>query len=496
MSETGPRYLEQLPDFSKSKFTAIVSDLHLCEEEPIHIKYPLWKKYKTREFFFDDDFAAFTRYISDKAHGETVELILNGDIFDFDSVSTLPESPPFRLSWLERRRGMHPQKEKSEFKIKRILEHHKVWVTALREFILKGHRVIFVIGNHDLELNFQRVQRAILDAFNLPPENQNQVRFNEWFYISNGDTLIEHGNQYDPYCMAQDPVNPFILRFNRIEARVPFGNLATRYLINGMGFFNPHVDSNYLMSAKEYARFFFRYMFRAQPLLMLDWFWGSTITLIQSFIDRLRPSLRDPLTIEDRVEWIAAKSNATPRMVRELQELFVPPAASYPLIIMRELWLDRAFLVVGILVVVLQLFLFFATVKGPSLWWMLLPLLPLAAFLPFFIFYSRTVASLVVESKEPKESILATSGHITRTNRIVYGHTHIMRHEVIGPIEHLNSGTWSPAFADVECTKPIGIKTFVWITPNAEDGRQAQLLTFNKGRATAAKAASRNFDEK
>src|SRR6185437_13267955 len=161
------------------------------------------------------------------------------------------------------------------------------------------------------------------------------VRFCEWFYISNGDTLIEHGNQYDPYCMTQDPVRPFIVRFNRIEIRLPFGNLTTRYLINGMGFFNPHLDTNFIMSPKEYVKFFLRYMLRAQPELILTWFWGSVVILVQSFFDRLRPAIANPLGIEDRVEWIAKKANADPRVVRQLKEIFVAPAASYPSLILR-----------------------------------------------------------------------------------------------------------------------------------------------------------------
>lgn len=489
--DEGPSAIRKLPDFSSAEYTAIISDLHLCEEEPVHLEAPLWKKYKSRQFFFDHDFAQFLPHLRQRSRGKPVELVLNGDIFDFDSVTTLPEAPPYKISWLEKRRGLHPQKEKSEFKIKRILQHHAEWVAALQEFIKEGNRVIFVIGNHDLELHFHRVQEAIAQALCPEPEMRDQIRFCEWFYISNGDTLIEHGNQYDPYCMAQDPINPYILRFNRIEVRVPFGNLATRYLINGMGFFNPHVDSNFIMSAAEYARFFFRYMFRAQPLLMVDWLWGSTVALVQSFIDRLRPSLRDPLTIEDRVQYIAAKSNGTPRMVRELQELFVAPASSYPLIIMRELWLDRAFLVGAAFLVFLQLVLFLAPIKGQAIWWTMLPFIPVLLFVPFFVFYSRTVASLVVESKEPREDVLALAGQITKTTRIVYGHTHIMRHEVIGPIEHLNSGTWSPAFEDVECEKPYGQKTFVWIEPGGEGQRQSQLLAYKDGRSSSANAGSR-----
>src|SRR6476659_5663592 len=98
-----------MKDFGKARFTAIISDLHLCEAEPIHPRFPLWKKYKTREFFFDKTFADFLRHIVNMAGGSEVELVLNGDIFDFDSVMTLPDEPPFRVSWLEERRGLNPE---------------------------------------------------------------------------------------------------------------------------------------------------------------------------------------------------------------------------------------------------------------------------------------------------------------------------------------------------------------------------------------------------
>lgn len=72
---------------------------------------------------------------------------------------------------------------------------------------------------------------------------------------------------------------------------------------------------------------------------------------------------------------------------------------------------------------------------------------------------------------------------ITRVKRIIYGHTHAVRHEMIGAVEHLNSGCWSPAFLDIECTKPIDQKTYVWIAPTESGERQAELYRFLEGRS-------------
>ncbi len=467
--------LDPMKDFSRATYTAIISDLHLCEAEPPNLKHPLWKKYKTKEFFFDKEFADFLLAIEKKAQGDCVELILNGDIFDFDSVTALPEKPIFRISWLEKKRGLNPQEAKSVFKMDHILSFHPIWVKSLREFILRGNRVVIIIGNHDLEMHFPDVKRTLLKHLALPVEYLDNLRFNDWFYISNQDTLVEHGNQYDPYCVIEDPTAPFIRRFNLIEVKVPFGNMATRYMINGMGFFNPHDDANYVMSAGDYVKFFLKYMLRAQPFLVFSWFWGSVTILIKSFINRLRPSVKDPFNVEDNYSYIARKANATPRIVRELKQLFVDPASSNPVLIARELWLDRAFILLLSLVVIFQIFLFVETVYDTSLFWTFIPIL---IFAPFFMFYSKSVVSNVSEFKEPYERTLSAQGLIAGVSRVVYGHTHLALHQMIGPIEHLNSGTWSPSFKDVECTQRHGKMTLVWIAPNQEDGRDAELLYF------------------
>jgi len=468
-------------------YTAIVSDLHLCEAEPVHPRFPLWKKFKTRQFFFDDTFASFLKHIETKSQGDKIELILNGDIFDFDGVQTLPEAPSYRVSWLETKRGLFPRPERSRFKMQVIIKDHPVFFLVLRDFILKGHRVVLIAGNHDLELHFPEVQEEIYLALNLPADQKDQFEFSDWFYISNKDTLIEHGNQYDPYCVCEDPVHPFLQSYNFKTMRLPFGNLACRYMVNGMGFFNPHVDSNYIMSMGEYVRFFLKYVVRMQPLLIWTWFWGAMVTLWHSLADRFDDPIRDPLRVEDRINDIARRANAEPRMVRELRELFVTPATNNPFLIARELWLDRAFLIFVALFLVIELMVIVRQFVDISFAWALIPFF---FFLPFFLFYSNSVTSMVSSFKEPDEKVLSTAGAIAHVSRIVYGHTHVIRHEMIGPIEHLNSGCWSPAFLDVECTKTVDTKTFVWISPDPE-GRRASLLMFKDNQSSEALQSQR-----
>jgi UDP-2,3-diacylglucosamine pyrophosphatase LpxH len=487
--------MTELANFSESKYTAIISDLHLCEAEPSHPKFPLWKKFKTREFFFDQAFASFLEHIQEKADGEKVELVLNGDIFDFDSVTSIPEAPTYRVSWLERARGLKPRPERSQYKIQAILKDHDVFFKAMSQFIQNENRVIFVIGNHDLELHFEEVQREIINYLKIPARLNYLVRFADWFYISNADTLIEHGNQYDAYCVCEDPINPFSQGYNYKTIKLPFGNLACRYLMNGMGFFNPHVDSNYIMSMPEYLRFFMKYVARAQPELVLTWLWGAIFTLWGSFRDRLDRQIKDPMKIEDRVNRIARRANAEPRMVREMRELIVPSASENPFLIAKELWLDRAFLIFIAFIGIFEIMILIRQIFDVSFFWAFIPLF---IFLPFFMFYSKSITSMVSSYKEPDERILSRAAAITKTTRIVFGHTHITRHEVIGAVEHLNCGTWSPAFLDVECRKAVDQKHFVWIEPDEDQAnlRTAQLLMYKEGMSAEAPTTGRKRTKK
>ena len=468
-----------------SLYTAIISDLHLTDAEPSRpkhkVRHPLWKKFKTKTFFIDHALAEFVNHILELAEAAeenpSVELILNGDIFDFDSVMALPEKQLYSMSWIETRRGLFPKEDRSVFKVNVILEEHKEFIDALSEFVKKGHKLIFIPGNHDVEIHFEKVQKAIISALGLNPLEKQRVKFVSWFYISNDDTLIEHGHQQDPYCMCENPLNPFLVDYNELMIRLPFGNVACRYIMNGMGLFNPHVETNYIMSLSGYLNFFFKYLMRAQPLIIWTWLWGSVATLIHVIVDRFATPYKPPESIEDRVEREALKSNTKPRVVRELQELFAIPAVQNPYMIAKELWLDRLFLILfgllGAIFVVQQLKNFF----GISLFWVFLPIMFL---MPFFLFYARSISSLVGTYKEPDEELFAKQSEVTGVSRIVYGHTHIPRHEYYGAVEHLNSGTWSPGFTDVECTVSEERNNYVWITPNPEnlESRKAELKQF------------------
>ncbi len=456
-----PPFIASDVDFSVATNTIILSDIHLTTAEEVNPKDPLWRRFKQREFFIDDAFKIFLEKLHAQHGAEPIELILAGDIFDFDGVTTLPTKHRFIVTYLEKKRGLHAEERKSRFKMRCILQDHPVFMKALSEFVKKGHRVVFIIGNHDLELHWDSVKQLLVEALELDVNQQQNIRFTNWFYLSNKDTLIEHGNQHDCHSNCQNPVNPIIRGFFKDRIRIPFSSLANRFMLNGMGYFNPHSDRSYLMSAKEYMKFFFQQLVRREPLLLWTWFWGAVATLIFTFKEGFTEEVKDPLAVEDQIEEIARLSNATPRMVRELKEVHARPYFTDPLGLMRELWLDRAFLVLLAIILGFWVMSLLNVVWRLSYWWMFI--LAGAFLAPFFIFYFRSFKSKVIVPVEFYRRAVKLSSRITRVRRVVYGHTHVFGHTNFDGVEYLNSGTWSPAFVDIACTVPMCPKTFVWI---------------------------------
>ncbi len=462
------------------RHTIVLSDVHLADAEPAHPRNPLWKRFKRPKLFVDRTFRDFLNYLQKQVPGE-IELVLNGDIFDFDSVMALPRKKMFSFTWFERARGLASEEAKSRYKMRVIMTDHNVFVDAMRAFVMKGNRVVFVIGNHDVELHWPSVQEEFRRCLDVPDHVQGNIRFCEWFYISEKDTLIEHGNQYDDYCVCHDPIHPLIKKGSRILVRLPFGNLAGKFMLNGIGLMNPHVDTSFIKPWREYVVFFYKYVVRTQPFIIWTWFWGAVATLFVSLTEGFLPPLKDPLTVESRVEDIAQRSQATPQIVRGLRELHVHPAVFNPLKILRELWLDRAFLLLLILFISFQIFQILNVFAQFSTYWFFIPLL---GFLPIFIFYARSVQSEISKVNRLVYESAALSSRIAGVRRVIHGHTHKERHSWLDHVEVINTGTWSPAYKDVECTQPYGKKCFAWIRPKEDgSGRIGQLYEWKDGDA-------------
>ncbi len=154
----------------------VVSDLHLADGSPI------------LDCFADRQQTAFGELLASFGDGDgrgSVELIINGDCFDF------LVTRPYAFD------GTVDQPTAIQ-KIEKIIAAHRPFFTALRSFI--GHpdcTVTFTTGNHDLELCFARVRARVCAAIS-GQESDPRIYFCPTrFYRPLPDVYIEHGNHYD-----------------------------------------------------------------------------------------------------------------------------------------------------------------------------------------------------------------------------------------------------------------------------------------------------------
>lgn len=240
-----PTALEQDPPPS----ILIVSDLHLGEGADT----ATGRFRCTENFFADGAFQDFLRhYRPDAAKGAL--LILNGDVLDFLRISAVPGSDSDFAEWSstlaglgvsldaralrdsitarERRFGLRTNDFKSIWKLHRILLGHPQFFTALADWIGAGGRIVFVKGNHDLELHWELVRQAI--RADLARRGADPTRIAERLSFCE-DSLrianlhVEHGNRFEKLTTV---VGPPVLPGKSGELNFPLGSFVNRYIIN------------------------------------------------------------------------------------------------------------------------------------------------------------------------------------------------------------------------------------------------------------------------
>jgi UDP-2,3-diacylglucosamine pyrophosphatase LpxH len=268
----------------------VVSDLHLSGG----LDPGTGKTSRLEDFFRDDAFARFLRYhesIKDQPRfgGRPWLLILNGDIFDFLQVVSLPHDGRLLevikggddascLTDHERAYGLGTTALESEWKLKQIARGHQRFFAALGSFVARGNQIVVIRGNHDVELHWTEVQdRFVVEARRAhvrqwlreggsPPAKREayaeRIRFPPWFYHDPDRIYVEHGCQYDALNNFRDVLNP-VLPDDPQRIELPRGSLFVRYLFNRIEDVHPFADN-----VKPPTRYL-SWAFRKSPLKTL-----------------------------------------------------------------------------------------------------------------------------------------------------------------------------------------------------------------------------------
>jgi UDP-2,3-diacylglucosamine pyrophosphatase LpxH len=190
----------------------IVSDLHVGAGDYLD------------DFDQDESFKGLLESITRR---RSSELIINGDFIDFVAVTLDKEtSRPFsRLGCTE---------EESLRKLERMLEAHGGFFTALRQFMEKGHRVVLIPGNHDIDLFWPKLRDRLLEELGRP--DSGHFHFESSGVYKDGGLYVEHGNQYYADSVFEDFTHPFLRDPKTGELRLErsWGNCFMEYFSNGM----------------------------------------------------------------------------------------------------------------------------------------------------------------------------------------------------------------------------------------------------------------------
>jgi UDP-2,3-diacylglucosamine pyrophosphatase LpxH len=424
----------------------VLSDIHLCDVEE-HADG--WKAHKSGRFHHDEELEALTAAFEARAApGDSLTLVLNGDILDFDLVTAVPEDPPWPVRRSERRYGLEATAEKSAWKLRRILEHHPRFVAILARFLSAGHRVVYLLGNHDRELHFPEVRQAFVEEIErgaselgLMGVRGDAVRFEPWFFYVPGEIYAEHGQQYDYYSSFRNLLEPVVPTRRGPILDLPMGNLTNRYFLSRMGYFNPH-GSNYILNFFRYIHHWLKYYAFTRHSLVFPWLWGSVVVML-TLLWRRKRILQVPRGYEARLRHAAEHAGVPLEMVQELTRLQRLPIIHKFYRIVREFWIDR------VLIAAIMTGGTIALALSPIPLWIKL-MVPLSAFPLLYFLYEWLVQGESVFTAEHEIPKYARRiAELTGVKVVTFGHTHRPRLIPLArDTSFVDTGSWAPVLED------------------------------------------------
>lgn len=194
-------------------------------------------------------------------------LVLAGDTFDFVRVTAVPETEADFAAWSqaledlnkpqdpallrridskERRYGLRTNDYKSIWKLLLIARGHPGFFTALGEWLVAGGSLVIMRGNHDVELHWPLIRRAIrrqiAEAVPGAPVDTRLHYVEAGLRV--GNVYLEHGHQFEDITAVRgDPVLS-----DGDELKLPLGSFVNRYILNSLERFEPLLDTTKPMS--------------------------------------------------------------------------------------------------------------------------------------------------------------------------------------------------------------------------------------------------------
>lgn len=453
MTEAAPGPQEPLRSepAPRERRLVIVSDVHLSQAHPETDGDPRWMRYRRRDLHPDPDFARLLDCVLEAHGGDSIELVMNGDVLDYDAPWVKDGKSSFdEFPLTEQGCAEHTA---------RILADHPLWFDTMARVLLRGHRVMFLCGNHDIELCWPAVREVIrkdltrrwqafwsaaeslgqTEGLTPPRDLAERIRFRTWFHVTEDGVYLEHGSQYDHLNGVRHAMLPYTKDRTRIHP--VFGKQAFKRTGSRMGYFNPYYEETFYMGGIGYLRHFATHYFGSDRHIVRTWLFGMIRTMAEIFRHR---HAEDWTT--DMVRLAQEETGASEEAILATHALTVRPGEHTMIPLLREAWLDR----VG-----LALFLGLVVAGGYLLGGRTGALVAAAVMIALFAAYEILTPKPDLRTYDSAPPEVKNLWHIHDAVAICMGHTH-------RPFSHWepqgfygNSGSWCPAFHDEACQKPV-----------------------------------------
>jgi len=241
-------------------YRIVLSDLHLGTGTRRGQLNPL------EDFIHDDRFVELVEHYDQLAGPEgSVELILNGDIFDLLKVKIGGQWPT------------EVTQEIAVAKLQQCLDGHPRFVLAIKEFLQKpNNRVTYLPGNHDLELWFPSVQE-LFRRYVAPGGASGRVSFvtsSDTYYLPEG-IQIRHGHQFERIHRVDYSQMTRTRRDGTEVLALPWGSLWILEVMNPLKEVRSHVDR-----IQPLRRFLWSSLF-LDPRFVMKFLWRSTVYFLR-----------------------------------------------------------------------------------------------------------------------------------------------------------------------------------------------------------------------
>lgn len=432
--------------------TVVVSDVHLSQAHPETDGDLLWMRYRRRDLHPDQDFATLVDRLLALYPDDEIELAFNGDVLDYDAPWVKDGKSSFdEFPLTEQGCAEHTE---------RLLADHPIWFDATARALLHGHRVLFLCGNHDIELAWPGVRavitadllrrwtalfaeaerRGATDNLSPPgPDSASRIRFRTWFHVTEDHIYLEHGSQYDHLNGVRYAMLPYTRDRSRIHP--VFGKQAFKRTGSRMGYFNPYYEETFYMGFTGYASHFWDHYISSDRHIFRTWLSGMLRTAAEIFEHRHSEDWT-----ADIVRLAREETGATEEAILATHALGDVPGEHTMIPLLREAWLDR----VGLAALTGVGALAGAAIGGKKG-----ALVGAGALVSGFALYEVLTPKPDLRTYDSAPPTVRNLWHIHDAVAICMGHTHRPFSLWEEGRYYGNSGSWCPAFHDQACTKPV-----------------------------------------